>query len=85
MFSPAVRRARRAQVRTLLANWDRRRAGMSPIQRDSSSSRSGRAAREQFAVQLAISASPRICTAASRLRARGVRALEQLQQRRRRS
>ena len=50
-----------------LASRDRCRAGMSPIQRDSSSSRSGRAAANKSRYRLAISASPRICTADSRL------------------
>src|SRR5450755_4099466 len=62
IFSPAVRRARRAHVRTLFASWDRCRAGISPTQRDSSSSRSGRAAVNSSRYKLAISASPRICT-----------------------
>ena len=63
MFSPAMRRARRAQVRTLLATRDKCRAGISPMKRDSSSSRSGRAAANSSRYRLAISASPRICSA----------------------
>src|SRR5882757_746591 len=62
IFSPAVRLARRAQVLTLFASWDRCRAGKSPTQRDNSSSRSGRAAVNSSRNKLAISASPRICT-----------------------
>src|SRR6266850_5494941 len=58
MFSPAVRPALRAHSTVFRASCEMRRAGTSPISRDSSSSKSGRAKPRSSRYEFAISASP---------------------------